>query len=267
MAHQENLEFFKETFMAFSEFIKSGKFLGIIDLGSLDINGGPHKFISKDTRYVGVDLGYGPNVDLVSPIELLDLPSLSFSIAISSEMLEHNPFWRESLYQMVRLTEPGGLVIWSCAGIGRPEHGTTKSDKGSAAPFVTAMGREHYKNISAREAQNSYNHELWFDHWSYFENFKSKDTYFIGLRRGSTVKRNKTFFDLNRKFEELYVTHFTPRAFFHLYKMPGMVQICLKAMGWQNRVLYYLYLIWNLKERNKFKRLKNALNSFLIGKK
>lgn len=141
MAHSENLEFFEEIFKAFQGYIYSENFLGVIDLGSLDINGGPHQLLNG-VRYVGVDLELGPNVDLVSPAELLDLPTFSFGMAITSEMLEHNPFWREALFQMFRLTTPGGIVAWTCAGIGRPEHGTTRSDGGAAAPFVTGMGRE-----------------------------------------------------------------------------------------------------------------------------
>jgi len=184
MAHSEQLAFFQTVLIEFADYFKGQEFLGFVDLGSLNINGGPQEFIPANLRYVGVDLGAGPNVDLICPIELIDLPSQSFSVAISSEMLEHNPFWRESLFQMCRLSAPGGLIVWTCAGIGRPEHGTTRTDGGSAAPFVTQAGVEYYKNISAKDAYNSFNHNNWFDKYQYFENFDCKDTYFIGLRKG-----------------------------------------------------------------------------------
>lgn len=261
MAHHENLEFFKELFKALDHWIYSENFLGIVDLGSLDINGGPHKILKK-VRYVGVDLAPGPNVHLASPIELLDLPSLSFSMAISSEMLEHNPFWRESLFQLFRLTTQGGIVAWTCAGIGRPEHGTTRSDGGAAAPFVTGMGREYYQNISALDASKGINHELWFDKWAFFENFESRDTYFIGLRKGQLLPSknlNEVFAGLIETFSERYHTGPSMRSFFHTRKMFRMVEMCLKMTKFRRYSLYYLFLLLKFYERNKFRKMVNQV--------
>ena len=263
VAHNENMAFFKEIFTAFSQYIESNEFLGIVDLGSLDINGGPQVLVGKDIRYVGIDLGDGPNVDLVRPIELIDLPSLSFSMTISSEMLEHNPFWREALFQMVRLTSLGGLVVWTCAGIGRPEHGTTRSDGGHAAPLVTGMGREYYKNISAEEAANAFDHELWYECWNYFENFQAKDTYFIGLRKGSSQENRRTFSEINEKFSKMYVSRPTLRSFFHKYHFNNMVEMCLRAARWRRYVRVYSPLVLKFYQRNKFKKMKSRLKYFL----
>lgn len=215
MAHKQQMEFFHAVLKAFHSYIESPSFMGVVDLGSHDLSGGPHNLLPGYIRYVGVDLAYGNNVDFVSPIELVDLPSASFSIAMSSEVLEHNPFWRETLFQLCRLSSPGGLVIWSCAGIGRLEHGTSQSDGGSTAPFVVQLGREYYKNISAYEAELSFDHSLWFTSWQYFENFESRDTYFVGLRHGKSQISPEEFENLVNELRGQYVTNRTLRSYLH----------------------------------------------------
>ena len=255
MAHIEQLAFFQTVLLKFSDYLKSEDFLGFVDLGSLNINGGPQEFIPQSSRYIGVDLGEGPNVDIICPIELIDLPSQSFSVAISSEMLEHNPFWLEALFTMCRLTTPGGLIVWTCAGIGRPEHGTTRTDGGSAAPFVTQMGVEYYKNISAKEALNSFNHNIWFDKYAYFENFESKDTYFIGLRKGSTTKNKKNFEDLVDQFSSDYIASSTLRSYFHSRNNQAMVNACIEFSKRKRYLKYYSWLFLKFYERSRFKKL------------
>ena len=183
MAHIEQLHFFSRCFDAFPE-IFSHKSSRIIDIGSLDINGGPHRLLQVD--YTGSDIGAGPNVDLVCPSQELGFETGYFDASISSECFEHNPFWKESLGQMARLTRAGGIVIWSAAGIGRAIHGTsTSKDNGVSAPFV-ATSSDYYRNLDARTAQKAINHEGWYSHFVFLENLASNDTYFVGLRHGST---------------------------------------------------------------------------------
>ncbi len=203
VAHFEQTQFFCDVFDTFPEIFKSNSGFRIIDFGSLNINGGPHDHIAN-TQYVGVDLGPGPNVDLVSPGELVDLPSNSFDAAISSECFEHNPFWKETFMQMCRLTKPNAIVAFTCAGIGRQEHGTTRSDNGTSAPLVVEMGREYYHNVSKKEVLTSLNVSGWFDSYFCFENFKNKDTYFMGIRTGSNPDFLDRFNQLGVQLEKRY---------------------------------------------------------------
>ena len=183
MAHIEQLDFFAKCFHAFPEIFRT-KTSKVIDIGSLDINGGPHRLLECD--YLGCDIGPGPNVDLVCPSQELSFDSSTFDAAISSECFEHNAFWRESLGQMARLTRSGGVVIWSAAGIGRAEHGTSRSkDDGISAPFV-ATSNDYYRNLDAQTASSAINHQGWYSHFAFFENSKANDLYFVGLRHGST---------------------------------------------------------------------------------
>lgn len=186
MAHIEQLQFFSRCFDCFPEIFKNNS-SRVIDLGSLDINGGPHQLLDVD--YIGSDIGAGPNVDLVCPSQELGFKTGYFDASISSECFEHNPFWRESLGQMARLTRPGGIVIWSAAGIGRATHGTsTSKDNGVSAPFV-ATSSDYYRNLDARTALKAINHDGWYSHFVFLENLASNDTYFVGLRYGSTKEQ------------------------------------------------------------------------------
>lgn len=60
---------------------------------------------------------------------------VQIDMVISTEMLEHDPYWALSLEWMYDVLKPGGLLLITAAGDGRPPHG---------------IGREHdyYKNIS-----------------------------------------------------------------------------------------------------------------------
>lgn len=179
MAHSAQLDFFAMAASFFPEHF-AGR---VIDIGSLDINGGPHQNISPK-EYVGVDLAEGPNVDLVSRGEDVALPSGYFDVAMSSECFEHNPKWRETFRNMHRLTRPGGLVIFSCATRGRPEHGTTRSDGGYSAPFVVAQGSEYYKNVSEFSALFVSARLGFSEMWTLVEPAHC-DLFFAGIRKGA----------------------------------------------------------------------------------
>ena len=201
VAHLEQGIFFKEVFQSFPEIFRN-PLSRVIDFGSLDINGGPH--LDIQASYIGVDIGPGPNVDLVCPAQEVSFPSQSFDGAISSECLEHNPFWRETIFQMARLTRSGGLVVWSCAGIGRAIHGVSSSpDKGISAPFV-ASSSDYYRNVDARSAKMALNYRGWFDDWVFLENLSAHDTYFVGIRCKASSEDLEVFRSLKLGLIEVY---------------------------------------------------------------
>ena len=144
MAHADQMRFFGMVADAFP-----GHFEGrVLDVGALDVNGGPHNQISP-SEYVGVDLAEGPNITLVARGEDLQFPTGHFDVAMSSECFEHNPAWQSTLHNMIRMTRPSGLIVFSCATTGRPEHGTSRSDGGFGAPLAVELGQEYYRNVSA----------------------------------------------------------------------------------------------------------------------
>jgi SAM-dependent methyltransferase len=179
MAHPDQMEFFADVVSAFPTLFADS----VIDIGSLDINGGPHTLLNAH-RYVGVDVAEGPNVSLVSRGECVDLPDASFAVAMSSECFEHNPGWRETLRTMVRLVRPGGLIAFSCATIGRREHGTARSDGGFASPLTTALGQDYYANV-APEAVLDVIRPADFSAMHLIVNQRKADLYVVALRSGA----------------------------------------------------------------------------------
>jgi len=120
----------------------------VLEVGSLDINGLVRSlFVGCD--YVGIDVAAGPGVDLVCQAQDFDAPDDSFDTVISCEVMEHNPHWAASLRNMVRVRKPGGLIVMSCATLGRREHGTARTSPG-ASPLTVALGWNYYRNLTAR---------------------------------------------------------------------------------------------------------------------
>jgi hypothetical protein len=55
------------------------------------------------------------------------LPEASFDKTVSFECFELNPYWREPLAHMFRLTRPSGLILLTHTTTGQLEHSTTSS--------------------------------------------------------------------------------------------------------------------------------------------
>lgn len=95
----------------------------VMEFGAYDINGSPRAVFAMAQEYVGLDWRPGPGVDVVSLAhEYRGHPDGYFDAVISTEMLEHDPHWRESVARMVALVRPGGCLVLTCAGPLRPAH-------------------------------------------------------------------------------------------------------------------------------------------------
>ena len=187
MAHPEQAEFFVGVRQHHPEFFVGAR---VLEVGSLDINGSVRELFSS-CDYAGVDLQLGPGVDLARQGQLVDFPTGHFDTTISAECLEHNPFWRETVANMLRMTRPGGLVLISCATTGRLEHGTTRTNP-EASPFTSAERWEYYENLTAGDLESSLNLEGWLADWSSWVNFITRDLYFVGIRHGGDAMLNET---------------------------------------------------------------------------
>ena len=116
MAHRQQQAFVATIKMAFPSYFAGSR---VLEVGSLNINGSVRQHFSGG-QYIGLDVGPGPGVDVVCQGQDYDAPDGSFDVVISCECLEHNPFWRETFENMLRLCRPGGLVIMTCASTGAP---------------------------------------------------------------------------------------------------------------------------------------------------
>jgi hypothetical protein len=116
----------------------------VLEVGSRYINGTVRTFFER-CQYTGLDLAPGPLVDVVC--HAADLPSPGYKVhlsdtVVSCEALEHDSRWTESLQAMLKHTRLGGLLVLTCAGPGRPEHGTHKVD-----PTSSPATLDYYGNV------------------------------------------------------------------------------------------------------------------------
>tara|TARA_Y100000310_G_scaffold337164_1_gene423538 strand:+ start:673 stop:1224 length:552 start_codon:yes stop_codon:yes gene_type:complete len=129
----------------FPEHFKNVK---VLDVGSLDISGtNRHLFTFSD--YTGIDVVEGRNVDVICKAHEFDVPDCSFDTVISTNALEHDMYWAQTILAMYRFTRIGGLMFFSAAA-GWDEHGTTEN--GPTKSGTAKMGEpwaSYYKNLRA----------------------------------------------------------------------------------------------------------------------
>ena len=116
----------------------------VLEVGAYDVNGRARDAVTGWESWVGCDLLPGPDVDLAGDacVVLADYRD-EFDVAVTTEVLEHAENWQSILTVMVQALKPGGWLLITCAGTGRPAH----SADGSGPPHPG----EYYANVSARE--------------------------------------------------------------------------------------------------------------------
>lgn len=147
--------------------------VSVIDFGSLNING-DNRYLFNDYIYTGVDIGEGTNVDVVCRASQYK-PKEKVDVVISTEMLEHDEQWKESLLNMVQVLKSGGLLILTCATTGRPEHGTSRKSPGDA-PFTN----NYYGNRTEEDLREVWDMDV-FESYSFEWNKGTHDLYFWGI--------------------------------------------------------------------------------------
>lgn len=180
MSHPEQLAFFRCVADTNADILAGGR---LLEIGSYDVNGSIRAIFSSAHEHVGVDLAPGPGVDLVSFGHDVDLPDASFDATVSGECFEHDPHWPDTLANMARLTRPGGLVAFTCASRGRPEHGTTRSDS-ALSPGTSSRGLDYYRNLDAADVEGALPLKEWFRSYRMWYLPQSFDLYFAGVRAG-----------------------------------------------------------------------------------
>lgn len=150
MAHESSRNFCKLVKLNYEDFFQGKK---VLDVGSLDINGN-NRYLFEDCDYTGIDVAEGSNVDKVSIAHKFDAPDNYYDVIISTEVFEHDMFWKESMLNITRMLKPGGLFFFTCAGPNRAEHGTRRSDGSFAAPLLLQISEEwsdYYRNLSIED--------------------------------------------------------------------------------------------------------------------
>ena len=188
---------------------------------------------------MGVDLCEGPGVDLVGYGHQIDLPSESIDLAISCECFEHDAHWIETMNNMYRMTKPGGMVVVTCATLGRVEHGTKRSAS-EFSPGTQLVGLDYYKNLSKTDFEASINLKNMFSEYLFFTMPTSYDLYFVGWKNGDSrfVGDKKAF---SRKVEDIRKIK---RFRFKLHDVPvSIARQLMKEENFQDFVCKYYKVI------------------------
>jgi hypothetical protein len=170
MAHSEQMQFVRNVSLTFPKYFSGVK---VLEIGSLNINGTVRQFFNN-CDYTGVDLAVGKDVDVVQFGHLLKYADGHFNTSISCECFEHDEHWAKTFSNMVRMTN--GLVVMTCATIGRPEHGTFNIEP-NASPFTN----NYYKNLSMKDFYDTFDVDKLFTKHQFSINPTSADLYFWGL--------------------------------------------------------------------------------------
>lgn len=182
MSHAEQRAFFEAVRKANVDLVASAS---VLEIGSYDVNGSMRQLLGGGS-YVGVDLADGPGVDVVGYGHELEYESSRFDIAVSGECFEHDPFWPATFSNMARMVRPGGLVAFTCAGRGRPEHGTQRTEP-LHSPGTQSRGEDYYRNLRAKDFRH-FPLERLFDAHHFWYQASSQDLYFVGVRAGAVAE-------------------------------------------------------------------------------
>jgi hypothetical protein len=178
MSHPEQLNFVKAVR---NQHPNNFKNCNVLEVGSLNINGSVRSLF-KNCNYLGIDVGPGIGVDLVCEGQKYNGPDRMYDTTISCECFEHNPYWLETFFNMWRMTKLGGLVIVTCATIGRGEHGTKRTTPQDSPLTIEFGWEDYYKNLTEQDFITPLNFGYLFEQHGFQTNNQSHDLYFVGIK-------------------------------------------------------------------------------------
>lgn len=186
MSHYQQLEFCK---LFKDEFFGSEK-ISLFELGSYDVNGSIRAIFNNASKHTGLDLIEGPGVDVIYDGKNIQIND-KFDLCISCECFEHNPNYFENFIRMIDLAKDDGIIVFTCATIGRDEHGTEETKVSSS--LGSSKKWNYYKNLKKSHFTKKIDLSKFFFKFLFFENFVSKDLYFVGIKSNRYEKNLLSF--------------------------------------------------------------------------
>jgi autotransporter strand-loop-strand O-heptosyltransferase len=111
MAHRNQQIFCEKMKDMFSEYFTNTK---VLDVGSLDINGN-NRYLFTNSKYIGIDEIDGPNVNVNKSIHNYECPNNYFDIVISTEWLQDDEDYQETIKKTIEVLRQGGALLLTCA--------------------------------------------------------------------------------------------------------------------------------------------------------
>jgi SAM-dependent methyltransferase len=181
MAHHQQFFFLQAVKQFLPEYFAERK---VLEIGSLNINGSIRQFYER-CEYTGLDVGEGRDVDVVCFGEDYGAAAGLFDMVVSCEAMEHNPGWKKTWLNVLRLVKPDGLVVMTCATLGRRQHGTAEFDP-TSSPLTIEKKINYYKNLVPEDFNAIVSHDAWFGQHAFNMDYDSRDLYFFGVGHDAT---------------------------------------------------------------------------------
>jgi SAM-dependent methyltransferase len=166
----------------FETYLKNGKGLKIVEIGSQDVNGSLRSVAPPDNEYIGIDFAPGKGVDVViNDPYALPLPDNCADVVVSSSCFEHSEFFWLVFNEIQRILKPSGLFYFNSPSDGffhrypvdcwrfYPDSGMALQNWARRSGFNTALVESFTGTPLKKE-----------DFWSDFVAVFIKDPAFIG---------------------------------------------------------------------------------------
>jgi hypothetical protein len=147
------------------------------EIGSLNINGTVRDMFER-CDYTGFDLMEGVGVDIAKSYSLVAVNELHRpTVIISTEALEHDDRWQDTLRAIKNNLRVGGVLILTCATNDRLKHGTIDTDAGSSPATPN-----YYRNILVSDLVKGLDVDKHFSHVVLKMHKERGDLYFFGIK-------------------------------------------------------------------------------------
>lgn len=170
--HYEAKRFVKQVRRKYWWYFKNKS---VLEVGSRIVNGSIRSLFWL-CKYTGMDISPGKGVDRVGYIHMETVWPYPYDVVISCEMLEHDRHWQQSLQAMYNVLKPGGLLIITCAGPHRAEHGTRRTE-----PHCSPGTPDYYRNITELDFEEALPPCLFKEYRLEYGRGKM-DLYFYGIK-------------------------------------------------------------------------------------
>lgn len=133
----------------------TGDDLAVLDIGGRDLNGNTRGLFPNASPYHVLDLRPGKGVDIIADAATWQ-PPRTYDLVLTTETFEHAKEWPAIIQTAWHALRPGGWLIFTCAGPGRPAHSGVEAVWG-------LIGDEWYANVSPQEIENVLKEQGWTD--------------------------------------------------------------------------------------------------------
>lgn len=128
---------------AYVEQFATDDVLTVLDIGGRNVNGSVRDLFPH-ADYTALDILPGEGVDIVANAASWT-PDRAYDLIVCTEVFEHTDQWPQILEVAAAACRPGGRLVLTMAGPGRPEHSAI--DGGPRRPD------EHYGNVAPEDLQ------------------------------------------------------------------------------------------------------------------